>query len=163
MTPWSSLRVHQMTATDLNGSMAYASMEGWWRLLPLLLSLTASTSPPVVQKRSVRSRCQCSLPCCITGTSTSSAIWPRVTWTLAASEEPRCTSAVALTTQCIHRGSQPLSSSIFRSRSGNFLSVCVVLLHRTIVWPNRMLRWGHTSFVQAASAEGVNPWHLVDC
>lgn len=129
----------------------------------LHLSLSASTSPLVVQKRSVRSRCQCSLPCCITGTSTSFAIWPRVTWTLAASEEPRRTSPVALTTQCIHRGSQPLSSSIFRSRSGNFLSICVVLLPRTIVWPNRMLRWGHTSFTQAVSAEAVNPGHLVDC
>lgn len=58
--------------------------------------------------------CQCSLPCCITGTSPSSAIWQRVTGTLAASEDPPCSSPQALTTSSVHRAeSQPVNSSIF--------------------------------------------------
>lgn len=138
-------------------------MEG--RVLPLLLYAQChhfSSSGLEIVAANVWSGCQCSLPCCITGTSPSSAIWPRVTGTLAASEDPPCSSPLALTTSSVHRAeSQPVNSSIFRIRWSNFLSVCAVLLNHTMVWLDRMLRWGDTGYIQAASAAwevgAVNP------
>lgn len=126
-----------------------------------------SSSGSEIVAANVWSVCQCSLPCCITGTSPSSAIWQRVTGTLAASEDPPCSSPQALTTSSVHRAeSQPVNSSIFRIRWSNFLSVCAVLLNHTMVWLDRMLRWGDTGYIQAVSAAwevgAVNPLHLVD-